>query len=484
MIRKSLCIGNAAYPGEAALQNPVNDAVAVGERLACLGFEGQVCVDSTNHGMHDAIKEFSSELTDSDVGLFFFAGHGMQIDGENYLAAVDTDFDTETVAKFSSQSLNMVIEVLEKGDNSTSIIILDACRTNPYERRWRSGPGRGLAPVYAPRGMLVAYATSPGQVAFDGIGSNGSFTEAFLKHVSSQNITIEDLFKRVRNSLNAATSGKQISWEHTSLMGDFFFNPSILSGKVTAYSRQALADGSFRLPSGSPLADVIAGLSSHDWYKQKPAMRSISGIELNECEKDELFVLGRNIYQAACGDAEYSRIYIENLADRLRSYQEDTAFHILNGMLYEIYFDSSGSFREKKKAGKLDDVFLLDGDDDEFKASFEFIRSSLGAYEEQLFYVPSSGRPILVDILMRKSLDDSLAVENVQVEGRSILYSSDGTGTFAGASADSLCSRTREQFEQDLLSKLAVPARLCTITYSQDVAAKERIGVPWDYVVW
>ena len=176
--------------------------------------------------MDEALKDFASELSGAEVGLFFFAGHAMQISGENFLTAIDTDFDSETDAKYSSLRLNKVIEVLEKGDNATSVIILDACRNNPYERRWRGGEHLGLAPVYAPKGTIIAYATSPGQTASDGDNKNGAFTSVLLTHIDNQNLTIEDLFKRVRNTLSAMTSGKQTSWEHTSLMGDFFFNPS------------------------------------------------------------------------------------------------------------------------------------------------------------------------------------------------------------------------------------------------------------------
>lgn len=215
MIKKALCIGTAQYP-EAPLKNPVNDATDLSRRLEALGFSCKLCLDGSHKSMNEALKDFTSELSGAEVGLFFFAGHGMQISGENYLTAIDTDFTSETEAKYSSLSLNKVIEVLEKGDNATSIIILDACRNNPYERRWRGGEFLGLAPVYAPKGTIIAYATSPGQTASDGDNKNGAFTSALLNHVDNQNLTIEDLFKRVRNTLSAMTSGKQTSWEHTS----------------------------------------------------------------------------------------------------------------------------------------------------------------------------------------------------------------------------------------------------------------------------
>ncbi len=256
MNKKALCIGNASYPEE-TLRNPVNDTNSLSLKLSALGFACCVLRDAKIREMQEALKWFSNELSDSEVGLFFFAGHGMQIDGDNYLTAIDTDFDTETDAKFSSLPLNKVIEVLEKGNNSTSIIILDACRNNPYERRWRGVGSRGLAPVYAPKGTIISFATSPGQVALDGDNNNGAFTAALLKHLTTQNVIIEDLFKRVRNTLSATTSGKQISWEHTSLMGDFFFNPAVVTDDYIAeYSQQARADATFECVAGRPLSDI------------------------------------------------------------------------------------------------------------------------------------------------------------------------------------------------------------------------------------
>lgn len=173
MNKIALIIGNAAYP-ESHLANPVNDAKAIDEKLLRLGFETTLRTDVANNVMDEALTGFASDLATRDVALFFFAGHGMQIEGRNYLTAINTNFNREIDAKYTSLPLDKVIETMEKGSNKTDIIILDACRTNPYERRWRAGNSRGLAPVYAPKGMIIGYATSPGQVAYDGEGHNGA----------------------------------------------------------------------------------------------------------------------------------------------------------------------------------------------------------------------------------------------------------------------------------------------------------------------
>jgi uncharacterized caspase-like protein len=165
----ALVIGNAAYAEVSPLANPTNDADDIAAILAKRDFTVIKKTDCKHKEMDLALKEFRTELKVSDVGLFFFAGHGMQIEGENYLAAVDADADTEIDAKHSSLPLNRVIETMEKSATATNVIILDACRDNPFERAWhRSASLRGLAPVYAPRGTIIAYATSPGQIASDG----------------------------------------------------------------------------------------------------------------------------------------------------------------------------------------------------------------------------------------------------------------------------------------------------------------------------
>ena len=220
MKRAALVIGNAAYSDQ-PLTNPGNDAEDMAGTLRKYGFVVHKAVDSTCLEMERALKDFRAELYDADVGLFFFAGHGVQVEGSNYLIALDTDMSSELDAKHTSLKLDKVIDVMEKANTSTSIIILDACRDNPWERRWhRSAAVQGLASVYAPRGTLIAFATSPGQIAGDGKGRrNGSYTEALLQHIGTADCAIESMFKRVRNTLSAATNGKQVSWEHTSLAG-------------------------------------------------------------------------------------------------------------------------------------------------------------------------------------------------------------------------------------------------------------------------
>jgi len=482
VIKKALCIGNAAYPEE-ALANPTNDAHDVAGQLQTLGFECIVLTDATITDMQKALKRFSEYLIGAEVGLFFFAGHGMQIDGDNYLAAVDTDFEKELDAKYSSLPLNKVIDTLERGENPTSIIMLDACRNNPYERRWRGVGSRGLAPVYAPKGTIIAYATSPGQVASDGQGSNGAFTAALLKHLTHQYVLIEDLFKRVRNTLSAATSGKQISWEHTCLMGDFFFNQAILTDEYIAeYSKDAFSDADYQIRPSRPVDVIIAKLGSSNWYQQNPAVTAMGSIDWANTEKDELFVLGRNLYQTACGGSKTAGSYFANLHGNLGSLGSEVAFHILNGMLYEVYFDSHSRFRGKKKTDRMDDVFSLE-ESTQFAKSFDFIRQVLAQYEKFLFYMPGSARDVLVDIVNCKEADKKSTIESVSVEGQDVFYAADGETLISNAEIRFSYNQSVEQFETDLASAMVTPARHLKFTYAHTPSLDCSLVVPYGYKI-
>lgn len=298
----ALVIGNAAYPDGDDLANPVNDATDLGAKLKSYGFEVIVATDCTVKEMEKQLKVFRTLLKTHEIGLFFFAGHGMQIEGSNYLLALDTDMDSETDAKHSSLSLDKVVDVMAKSQASTKIIVLDACRNNPWERKWHRGPStRGLASVYAPKGTIIGFATSPGEVAYDGVGRNGTYTAALLQHIDTPDCSIETMFKRVRNTVAAASAGKQTSWEHTSLSGEFYFNLS-LGNLIEEYNGTALADGLFALDPAKKSHQVIAGLKSHDWYQQNPAMALLNAAAASRMAKNSLFVIGRNIYQAACVD--------------------------------------------------------------------------------------------------------------------------------------------------------------------------------------
>ncbi|MFW1586373.1 caspase family protein [Vibrio parahaemolyticus] len=225
----ALIVGNGDYQnGNTKLKNAVNDANDIAEVLEKLGFSTIKHVDCTIEELDRAISSFRDGLNSNDVGLFYFAGHGIQIDGENYITAINSSFIDESAVRYTSYPLNRLIETMDSCSNKTNLIILDACRDNPCESAWtRSASAKSLAPMFAPKGTLIAYSTSPGETASDGAGNNGAYTESLLKHITKPDIPIEDVFKKVRNTLSVITKGKQTSWEHTSLTGEYYFNLSL-----------------------------------------------------------------------------------------------------------------------------------------------------------------------------------------------------------------------------------------------------------------
>jgi hypothetical protein len=221
--RTALVIGNSDYT-DAPLRNPVNDATDMAETLKKLGFSVTLKTNANQRTMEEAIRDFGRSLRSGGVGLFYFAGHGLQVHGRNYLIPISSNIETESEAKYEAVDAGRVLGQMEDAGNDLNIIILDACRNNPFARSFRSAE-RGLAKMDAPTGSILAYSTAPGSVAADGVGRNGLYTEKLLKFITSPGIKIEDVFKNVRIEVASSTGKQQIPWESSSLMGDFYFNP-------------------------------------------------------------------------------------------------------------------------------------------------------------------------------------------------------------------------------------------------------------------
>lgn len=219
--RLALVIGNNKY-NDAPLQNPVNDARAMARSLEAAGFEVILRTDATQREMLAALRDFGSRLKDSNAGLFYFAGHGMQIKGRNFLIPVGADIQREDEVAYQSLDAQAVLDKMESAGNGTNLMILDACRNNPFARSFRSA-SQGLAQMDAPVGTMVAFATAPGSVASDGQGSNGLYTQHLLGALQQPGLKVEDVFKQVRSAVRRDSKGAQVPWESTSLEGDFYF---------------------------------------------------------------------------------------------------------------------------------------------------------------------------------------------------------------------------------------------------------------------
>jgi hypothetical protein len=225
--RLALVIGNADYENTSPLRNPLNDAEAIASALKNAGFTVLKYLNADLKTMKKAMDDFGEKLQKYTVGLFFYAGHGMQVKGNNYLIPVDASLKVEQDVDYDCIDAGRLLGKMEAAGTSTNIVILDACRDNPFARSWGGrgiGQGEaGLAFMNAPSGSIIAYATSPGKTASDGPGKNGLYTEAILQYINVPSLPIEDFFKYVRIEVEKNSNRTQTPWESTSLKGNFYF---------------------------------------------------------------------------------------------------------------------------------------------------------------------------------------------------------------------------------------------------------------------
>jgi uncharacterized caspase-like protein len=219
--RTALVIGNGGYR-RGALLNPVNDARAMAAELRKTGFKVIEIEDAAYTRMGAAIDEFGRAIKEGGVALVFYAGHGMQVKGENYLIPVDADLKSENDVPYKTVALGQILTKLDEAKPQVNIVILDACRDNPFARSWRSTKG-GLASIDAPSGTVIAFATAPGKTAADGAGANGLFTSYLLKQLRVPNQKLEEVLKNTRKAVATASNYEQVPWDSSSMTGDFYF---------------------------------------------------------------------------------------------------------------------------------------------------------------------------------------------------------------------------------------------------------------------
>jgi hypothetical protein len=226
--RVALVIGNGAYANASHLSNPASDAADLAMVLRQIGFDVVDGVDLDKRGMEAKLLEFSDRLQNADIALFFYAGHGLQMAGRNYLIPVDARLESPARLSFETFDLRQVQDLMET-QKRVNVLILDACRNNPFAQTiagaaWdsrRGVVGRGLGPAEAAAGTLIAYATQPDNVALDGVGQrNSPFTTALLRHVVTPGLEIRAMLTRVRADVVAATRDQQVPWDHSSLLRD------------------------------------------------------------------------------------------------------------------------------------------------------------------------------------------------------------------------------------------------------------------------
>lgn len=223
--RVALVMGNSAYASIAPLTNPANDARLMAESLTALGFElvgGRALTDLPGKAeMEQAVQRFGEMVKGAAVGVFYYAGHGVQLDGHNFLVPVKANVSARTQVKYQLLDADYVLDEMAAAGTQVNVVVLDACRNNPFGERGLREVSAGLAQVMAPKGTLVAYSTAPGRTATDGRGRNSPFTAALARHIKTPGLRIDDVFMRVGAEVEQQTGGEQSPWKSDNLRGVF-----------------------------------------------------------------------------------------------------------------------------------------------------------------------------------------------------------------------------------------------------------------------
>jgi Caspase domain len=238
--RLALVIGNGAYANAPRLANPANDAADIAQSLRSIGFEIVEGRDLDKRAMEQKIVEFGHKLDGASLALFFYAGHGLQVSGQNYLVPIDARLQRAGDLSFETINVNQVLAQMEV-EKRVNLVFLDACRDNPLARSFArtlgdtrsASVGRGLASIQGAVGTMIAYATQPDNTALDGAGRNSPFTAALVKHIATPGLEVRSMMTRVRADVLAATRDKQLPWDHSSLIGEVVLTPASATAAAT-----------------------------------------------------------------------------------------------------------------------------------------------------------------------------------------------------------------------------------------------------------
>lgn len=286
--RVALVIGNSAYVNAGELANPKNDATDMAAALKARGVEVIDGIDLDKNALEQRLRDFAAALDGADAGMFFYAGHGLQVNGVNYIVPIDAKLTTAAALEFEMVRLDAVQRLMESAAK-TNLIFLDACRNNPLARNLaramgtRSASiGRGLAPSESGVGTLISYSTQPGNVALDGTGRNSPFAGPLSQAIMTSSDDVVSILTDVRRKVLDETGGKQTPWENHALLGKFFFGDEQRSGQPPAASGlPGPADQAARESSDPKLERVPYGGSARD----RPAIDALKGGQPKSAEQ-------------------------------------------------------------------------------------------------------------------------------------------------------------------------------------------------------
>jgi len=277
----ALVIGNSDYK-EAPLKNPVHDAEDIASSLKKSGFQVIKLTNSTKAQIKAGVRKFESQISKGHVGLFFFAGHGIQVNGENYIVPIGASIYKKYDIDDQCIKLSYILGAMEMAENKMNIIILDACRNNPF-RSYRSSMS-GLSKMDAPTGSILIYSTAPGRAAEDGSGRNSTFTTSFLKYLKVPNISLTSMLMKVRKDVMIQSGNTQVPWESSSLTSDFYFNTNMKNNPESLPEPVSVSEA--RQPD--PMADSETRQSDSETY-DKSHPDQLTGIWVDEWEENGRF---------------------------------------------------------------------------------------------------------------------------------------------------------------------------------------------------
>lgn len=378
----ALVIGNSNYAGyRRNLKNAINDSKLIAQALRKLGFKVQQNTDMDRSRMITVVTEFADNLPEGATAMVFYAGHGMQIGGASYLVPVDMKITSEQSVPLRAYPLKTLLERLSASRSSVNIVVLDACRDNPFQPetpiKYRSFNNLGLAPVQAPVGTVVAYSTSPGQLAADGQDANSLYTAALAQVILEPHLSIEAVFKKVGVQVRNKTQDDQIPWFESSLSEEYFFLPpdgvTVVAGRSLSAAEGRRSGKSRRRDGGDPLIDVSSelwylNLSESQWvHVAEDMQRAISGMATDDLALLEHKATGGNVIAQTTlglyGLAKSSALAVGgSMSDPLdpvikaRSWLRKAAnagFAVAQTELAHLYFNGDGVPRDVKEARRL-----------------------------------------------------------------------------------------------------------------------------------
>lgn len=401
---KALVVGINKYDQASELTNAVNDAKGMADAFRKLHFYVNDYYDISTDEWDVKFDEFCKDLAQFQVCIFYFAGHGVEMEGKNYLLCVETPSTNKEGTKRHSIDLQTTIDRIKSTGCQTCIYIIDACRNNPFPQGRASYLSVQLAPVFAPKGTLIAYSTSPGEPASDvGVGNHSYYTYALLSHIFELGLPVESFFKKVRATVYNLTNGKKTSWEHTSLIGTFCFN----SGRLV----QDLNVGDYSISvvkredwdySDVKISDIISGFCSTQFSDQREALKEMRELKAKTLDKNQLFMLGRCCMWAAIYNCWNCQEFFKDRAN-LVLFSSNNENHFLNGALFELYFDEKGTFSSEYVDINMLENVIRHCHDEKLRSSFDYIHNVLLPFANQLLFMPFSEPEITsIDVTFEK----------------------------------------------------------------------------------